>query len=72
MVLCFVAGWESQLLETGFLAACLCPLLSLRRVALNTRPPFVVIFAFRWLLFRIMLGAVRDVTSQQNYRFHFS
>ena len=51
-------GWESQLLETGFLAAFLCPVLSLRQVPRSTPTSMVVIWGFRWLIFRIMLGAV--------------
>jgi hypothetical protein len=50
-------GWESQLLETGFLAAFLCPLWSLRRFPEHTPTPSVILWAFRWLIFRIMLGA---------------
>ncbi|XP_039632481.1 lipase maturation factor 1 isoform X1 [Polypterus senegalus] len=50
-------GWESQLLETGFLGIFLCPLWSLQRVPPNTPPSGIVIWAFRWLIFRIMLGA---------------
>ncbi len=49
-------GWETQLLETGFLAIFLCPL---RRVGpfASASPPIVVIWLFRWLIIRIMLGA---------------
>ena len=49
-------GWETQLLETGFLAIFLCPL---RRVAAvrAASPPVVAIWLFRWLIIRIMLGA---------------
>ncbi|XP_076461543.1 lipase maturation factor 1-like [Babylonia areolata] len=50
-------GWESQLLETGFLATFLCPVWSLRRFPRNTPTSLVVIIALRWLIFRIMLGA---------------
>ncbi|KAK9393308.1 lipase maturation factor 1 [Crotalus adamanteus] len=50
-------GWESQLLETGFLAIFLCPLWTLSRLAKDTPPSFIVIWAYRWLIFRIMLGA---------------
>ncbi len=49
-------GWEIQLLETGFLAIFLCPLVDGRpfpRIA----PPAPVIWLLRWLVFRIMLGA---------------
>jgi len=49
-------GWEIQLLETGFLAVFLCPLLDGRPFP-SRAPPLVVIVLFRWLIFRIMLGA---------------
>jgi hypothetical protein len=49
-------GWESQLLETGFLSIFLCPLLDARPFPPRP-PPAVVIWLFRWLSFRIMLGA---------------
>ena len=49
-------GWEIQLLETGILAAFLCPLLDGRPFP-RRPPPVVVIWLFRWLAFRIMLGA---------------
>ncbi|MFJ4690405.1 lipase maturation factor family protein [Streptomyces sp. NPDC088766] len=42
-------GWESLLLETGFLAV----FLGNDEVA----PPFVVLFLLRWLLFRVEFGA---------------
>jgi hypothetical protein len=42
-------GWESLLLEAGFLAAFLGPAWS--------APPAFVLFGFRWLLFRLELGA---------------
>src|ERR1044072_3096966 len=49
-------GWEIQLLETGFLAIFLCPLLDMR--PFPKRPaPLAIIILFRWLAFRIMLGA---------------
>jgi Lipase maturation factor len=49
-------GWEIQLLETGFLAIFLCPLLDAR--PFPRRPPATpVIWLFRWLAFRVMLGA---------------
>jgi hypothetical protein len=49
-------GWELQLLETGFLAVFLCPLRSVR--PLPTMPaPRLVVWLFRWLIFRIMIGA---------------
>ena len=49
-------GWEIQLLETGFLAIFLCPLLDARPFP-KRAPPVVVIWLFRWLIFRIMVGA---------------
>jgi hypothetical protein len=49
-------GWEIQLTETGFLAIFLCPLLDLRPFP-RYAPPFPIIVLFRWLIFRIMLGA---------------
>ena len=42
-------GWESLLLETGFLAAFL--------GSHQTGVPLVTLFAFRWLLFRVEFGA---------------
>ena len=49
-------GWEIQLLETGFLAIFLCPLLDMRPFP-KRGPPIFIIGLFRWLTFRIMLGA---------------
>src|SRR5207244_12426354 len=49
-------GWEIQLLETGFLSIFLCPLFDGRPFP-KSRPPILVIWLFRWLGFRIMLGA---------------
>lgn len=50
-------GWESQLLETGFLGIFLCPLWTLSRLPTYTPTSKVVLWGFRWLIFRIMLGA---------------
>ena len=49
-------GWETQLLETGFLSIFLCPLLDARPFP-KRAPPLPVIWLFRWLGFRIMIGA---------------
>jgi len=49
-------GWEIQLLETGLLAIFLCPLLDMRPFS-KQQPPIAVIWLFRWLIFRIMIGA---------------
>jgi len=42
-------GWESILLETGFLAIFL--------GSSKSKPPKLVIWLFRWVLFRVMFGA---------------
>ena len=49
-------GWEIQLLETGFLGVFFCPLLDGRPFP-RRAPPVVVLWLYRWLIFRIMLGA---------------
>ena len=49
-------GWEVQLLETGFLAIFLCPLLDPRPFP-RRPPPTIIFWLFRALIFRIMLGA---------------
>jgi hypothetical protein len=49
-------GWEIQLLETGFLAIFLVPLVDGRPFP-RRPPPIAVIGLLRWLAFRIMLGA---------------
>jgi hypothetical protein len=49
-------GWETQLLETGFLGALLCPFLDPRPFA-RRAPPIIVLWLFRWIIFRIMVGA---------------
>ena len=50
-------GWESQLLETGFLAMFMVPVFSLRRFAPLSPTPWVAVWGNRWLLLRIMIGA---------------
>jgi len=49
-------GWEIQLLETGFLAVFLCPLVDPRPFP-RLPPPAPVFWLLRWLIFRIMIGA---------------
>lgn len=50
-------GWESQLLETGFLAMWMVPLFQWRAVPRDFPTPWVVIIGFRWLIIRLILGA---------------
>jgi hypothetical protein len=50
-------GWESLLLETGFLAIFLAPPLDPRPFPKNESPPKPVIWLLRWVVFRLMLGA---------------
>lgn len=49
-------GWETLLRETGFLAIFLCPLTSVRPFPARP-PPIQVIWLFRWLTLRVMLGS---------------
>src|SRR5579872_5285101 len=49
-------GWEIQLLETGFLAIFLCPLIDPRPFP-KRETPIAIIILFRWLICRIMFGA---------------
>ncbi len=50
-------GWEILLLETGFLAVFLCPLVRGDLLPRATPPPRAVIWLLRWVLFRVMFGA---------------
>src|SRR6185503_7703110 len=50
-------GWESQILETGFLGIFLAPVLDGRPLRPGDPPPTAVIWLQRWLLVRVMLGA---------------
>lgn len=49
-------GWELLLLEAGFLAIFLAPPLELRALS-RSPPPTNVVWLYRWLVFRLMLGA---------------
>lgn len=49
-------GWELLLIEAGFLAVFLLPGRGFR-VDARERPPIAVVWLFRWLTFRVMLGA---------------
>jgi hypothetical protein len=50
-------GWESNLLELGFLAFFLCPLWKISSFPTNYPPSNVLMFLYRWVLFRLMFGA---------------
>ena len=50
-------GWESLLLEVGFLAVFLAPPLDPRPFPKNESPPRVIVWLLWWVLFRLMLGA---------------
>lgn len=67
-------GWESQLLETGFLAIFLCPAWTLSQVPRCCPPSLISIWTFRWLMVRIMLGAVSNTLYRhlQGYRAAFN
>ncbi len=52
----FAFGWELQMSETGFLAIFLVPLLDPRPFPARP-PPVQVIWLYRWLIARMMLGA---------------
>lgn len=60
-------GWESQLLETGFLAIFLCPMWTLSQVPRRCPPSNISIWTFRWLIVRIMLGAVSEKKFADTY-----
>jgi len=52
----FSYGWDIQILETGFLGAMLCQPFDPRPFPRRS-PPILIIWLYRWLAFRIMLGA---------------
>ena len=50
-------GWEWLTLEVGFLSIFLCPFVSWSTVGRSTRPSALILWLYRWLAFRLMLGA---------------
>jgi Lipase maturation factor len=61
-------GWEVQLLETGFLAIFLCPLIDPRPFPRGA-PPLVIFWLFRLLIFKIMLGSgLIKIRGDQSWR----
>ena len=49
--------WDALLLETGLLAVFLAPGGLWRRPGRESPPPPIVVWLFRWLLFRLMFGS---------------
>ena len=62
--------WDILLLEVGFLAIFLAPFHLLPRLSRQRAPSRVVIWLFRWLLFRLMFssGLVKLVSGDPNWR----
>ncbi|MEO8392676.1 MAG: lipase maturation factor family protein [Chloroflexota bacterium] len=62
--------WDILLLEVGFLAIFLAPFHLLPRISRQRAPSQVVIWLFRWLLFRLMFssGVVKLVSGDPNWR----
>jgi len=62
--------WDILLLEVGFLAIFLAPFHLLPRVSRQRAPSRVVIWLFRWLLFRLMFssGVVKLASGDPNWR----
>lgn len=56
-MVCFRYGWETQLLETTFLAMFLVPFIRLSKSDGSDPPSILFIFSMRFLISRIMLGA---------------
>lgn len=50
-------GWESNLLELGFLGIFLCPFWRLSAFSKKHVPSYLIMFLYRLVLFRLMLGA---------------
>ena len=48
-------GWESQVLETGFLAIWFVPLFSCSKW--ENKPGLLPVLGNKWMIFRIMIGA---------------
>ena len=50
-------GWEPMLAELNFHALFMVPMFSMSSLPIDTPIPMVSIFALRWFIFRIMMGA---------------
>lgn len=53
----YAYGWETMTLEAGFLAIFLCPIRTRRLFPRRTQPARAVLWFYRWLLFRAVMGA---------------
>jgi len=62
--------WDILLLETGFLAIFLTPLSLFRSKNSETRPSILILWMFRWLLFRLMFqsGIVKLLSGDSSWR----
>jgi predicted DCC family thiol-disulfide oxidoreductase YuxK/uncharacterized membrane protein YphA (DoxX/SURF4 family) len=73
--LCSISGpflnfqWDNLLLETGFLAVFFAPLQLWERPSRQTRPPALVLWLLRWLLFRLMFesGCVKLMSGDASW-----
>jgi hypothetical protein len=50
-------GWETMTLEAGFLAIFLCPVRSILPNPKGYSAPVIIMWFYRWMLFRVMFGA---------------
>lgn len=53
----YAYGWEIMLLEAGFLAIFLAPLINAKPFPEKSPPPSLLMWCYRWMLFRVMFGA---------------
>jgi lipase maturation factor 1 len=62
--------WDNLLLEAGFLAILLAPLQWVERPLRQPGPSRIVVWLFRWLLFRLMIesGAVKLLSGDASWR----
>ena len=73
--LCAVGGpflsfqWDTLLLETGFLAVFFAPLQLWERPSRQTRPPALVLWLLRWLMFRLVFesGCVKLMSGDASW-----
>ncbi len=73
--LCAIPGpflnfqWDALLLETGFLAIFFAPLQLWERASRQARPPALVLWLLRWLLFRLMFesGCVKLMSADVSW-----